>query len=67
MFEVESGTTPGVQLSSILDRMEIRKAVQAGAVEEAIDKVNDLNPEVRERGRGRAGSREQLSVLASRC
>jgi hypothetical protein len=27
--------------------MEIRKAVQAGQVEEAIDKVNDLNPEVR--------------------
>lgn len=48
MFEVESGTTPGVQLSSILDRMEIRKAVQAGAVEEAIDKVNDLNPEILE-------------------
>lgn len=46
MFEVESGTSPGVQLSSILDRMVIRKAVQAGAVEEAIDKVNDLNPEV---------------------
>jgi hypothetical protein len=47
MFESESGTAPGVQLSTILDRMEIRKAVQAGQVEEAIDKVNDLNPEVR--------------------
>lgn len=47
MFESESGTAPGVQLSTIMDRMEIRKAVQAGQVEEAIDKVNDLNPEVR--------------------
>ena len=46
MFETESGTQPGVQLSTIMDRMEIRKAVQAGQVEEAIDKVNDLNPEV---------------------
>lgn len=46
-FESESGTSPGVQLSTIMDRMEIRKAVQAGQVEEAIDKVNDLNPEVR--------------------
>lgn len=46
-FESESGTAPGVQLSTIMDRMEIRKAVQAGQVEEAIDKVNDLNPEVR--------------------
>jgi hypothetical protein len=46
MFESESGTAPGVQLSTIMDRMEIRKAVQTGQVEEAIDKVNDLNPEV---------------------
>lgn len=51
MFESESGTAPGVQLSTILDRMEIRKAVQAGQVEEAIDKVNDLNPEVRHKAR----------------
>lgn len=47
MFEQESGTAPGVELSTITDRMEIRKAVQSGQVEEAIDKVNDLNPEVR--------------------
>jgi hypothetical protein len=47
MFDSESGTAPGVQLSTIMDRMEIRKAVQTGQVEEAIDKVNDLNPEVK--------------------
>eukprot|EP00878_Enallax_costatus_P041393 GHUV01048146.1.p1 GENE.GHUV01048146.1~~GHUV01048146.1.p1 ORF type:complete len:106 (-),score=16.59 GHUV01048146.1:66-383(-) len=45
-LEQESGTAPGVVLSTITDRMEIRKAVQSGQVEEAIDKVNDLNPEV---------------------
>lgn len=46
-FEKESGTPPGVGLGSITDRMEIRAAVQSGNVEEAVDKVNDLNPEVR--------------------
>lgn len=45
-LEQESGTPPCVVLSTITDRMEIRKAVQSGQVEEAIDKVNDLNPEV---------------------
>lgn len=48
MFEKESGTEPGVELSAITDRMEIRKAVQSGNVEEAIEKVNDLNPEILE-------------------
>lgn len=46
-FEAESGAQPGCQLSSITDRMEIRRAVQAGDVPAAIERVNDLNPEVR--------------------
>ena len=45
-FEQESGTDAGVQLSSITDRMDIRKAVQAGDVPAAMERVNDLNPEV---------------------
>ncbi|CAD7702968.1 unnamed protein product, partial [Ostreobium quekettii] len=45
MFEQESGTCPGINLGSITDRMEIRKAVQSGNVEDAIEKVNDLDPE----------------------
>lgn len=45
-FEKESGTTPGVDLASISDRMEIRAAVTAGDVDAAVEKVNDLNPEV---------------------
>jgi muramidase (phage lysozyme) len=48
MFQQESGTAPAVNLEQITDRMQIRQAVQAGRVEEAIDKVNDLNPEVRQ-------------------
>lgn len=48
MFEKESGTEPGVELSAITDRMDIRKAVQSGNVEEAIAMVNDLNPYILE-------------------
>ena len=46
IFEQECGTSPGINLSAITDRTEIRKAVQSGKVEEAIERVNDLNPEV---------------------
>eukprot|EP00238_Polyblepharides_amylifera_P001800 CAMPEP_0196573624 /NCGR_PEP_ID=MMETSP1081-20130531/3498_1 /TAXON_ID=36882 /ORGANISM="Pyramimonas amylifera, Strain CCMP720" /LENGTH=230 /DNA_ID=CAMNT_0041891399 /DNA_START=108 /DNA_END=800 /DNA_ORIENTATION=- len=52
LFQLESGTEIGVELSSIVDRTAIRKAVQSGQVEDAIEKVNDLNPEILE---GRAG------------
>ncbi|KAK9803664.1 hypothetical protein WJX72_009435 [[Myrmecia] bisecta] len=48
IFEKESLTSPGVDLGAITDRMEIRKAVQSGNVEEAIERVNDLNPEILE-------------------
>eukprot|EP00873_Tetraselmis_striata_P000722 jgi/Tetstr1/420986/TSEL_012046.t1 len=48
MFERESGTSPAMDLESITDRMQIRKAVQNGDIEDAIDRVNDLNPEILE-------------------
>jgi hypothetical protein len=35
VFERESGTAPGVELDQITDRMDIRKAVQRGDVEQA--------------------------------
>lgn len=35
-----------IDLATITDRMAVKKAVQAGNVEDAIEKVNDLNPEV---------------------
>lgn len=47
VFEKESGTAPGVQLGSITDRMLVRRAVQSGDMESAIERVNDLNPEAR--------------------
>ncbi|KAL4458736.1 hypothetical protein ABPG75_013601 [Micractinium tetrahymenae] len=52
VFERESGTAPGVDLDQITDRMDIRKAVQSGDVEQAIERVNDLDPEILETQQG---------------
>lgn len=35
-----------MDLGTITERMAVRNAVQSGNVEDAIDRVNDLNPEV---------------------
>uniref|UniRef100_A0ACD5TRY5 Uncharacterized protein n=2 Tax=Avena sativa TaxID=4498 RepID=A0ACD5TRY5_AVESA len=45
-FRLESGTQPDIDLTSITDRMEVKRAVQAGNVQEAIEKLNDLNPTI---------------------
>ncbi|KAI9120481.1 hypothetical protein K1719_007514 [Acacia pycnantha] len=45
-FRMESGTEPDIDLATITDRMAVKKAVQSGNVEDAIEKVNDLNPEI---------------------
>ncbi|GAQ80360.1 hypothetical protein KFL_000520320 [Klebsormidium nitens] len=45
-FQLESGVKPEIDLSTITDRMTVRKAVQSGNVEDALEKVNDLNPEI---------------------
>ena len=45
-FSREASLQPPVDLSTIESRMNIREALQRGDVEEAIEKVNDLNPEV---------------------
>lgn len=45
-FSKEANLDPMADLDSIESRMSIREAVQRGDVEEAIEKVNDLNPEI---------------------
>lgn len=45
-FSQESGAKPPVNLESIQNRMVVRTAIQRGHIEEAIERVNDLNPEV---------------------
>ncbi|XVE87980.1 hypothetical protein DITRI_Ditri19aG0031500 [Diplodiscus trichospermus] len=44
-FWMESGTEH-IDLATSTDRVAVKKAVQCGNVEDAIDRVNDLNPEV---------------------
>ncbi|KIO08353.1 hypothetical protein M404DRAFT_349831 [Pisolithus tinctorius Marx 270] len=44
-FSSEAGVVPPVDFESIESRMVIREALQRGDVEEAITRVNDLNPE----------------------
>ncbi|KAK4485213.1 hypothetical protein RD792_007840 [Penstemon davidsonii] len=44
-FRLESGTEH-IDLATITDRMAVKKAVQSGNVVDAIEKVNDLNPEI---------------------
>lgn len=45
-FSSESGLSPQVDLESIQNRMTIRGAVQRGDIEDAIGRVNELDPEV---------------------
>jgi hypothetical protein len=46
-FARESGLVPQVALDSIEDRTTIRDAIYRGDIEEAIERVNDLDPDVR--------------------
>jgi hypothetical protein len=45
-FAAESGMEPGVDLSATQQRLETRALVQKGAIAEAIERVNALNPEI---------------------
>ncbi|KAL1099608.1 hypothetical protein V6Z11_D05G174100 [Gossypium hirsutum] len=44
-FRMESGTHH-IDLATITDRMAVKKAAQCGNVKDAIEKINDLNPEI---------------------
>lgn len=52
-FAREAGMTPRADFESIQNRMTIRNAIQRGDIVEAIERVNDLNPEVNLCIRGR--------------
>ncbi|KXN83659.1 hypothetical protein AN958_01225 [Leucoagaricus sp. SymC.cos] len=45
-FSQEANLTPPMDFESIESRMDIREALQRGDVENAITRVNDLNPEL---------------------
>ena len=46
MFQKESNTPTLINLDNISERVVIRNCVQNGQISEAIEKVNDLNPEI---------------------
>lgn len=46
-FAKETGQPADIDQSMIQERMEIREAVEAGRVQEAVRRVNELDPEVR--------------------
>lgn len=45
-FSLEANISPYDDFDSIEERMSIRNAIQTGNIQEAIEKVNDINPEV---------------------
>lgn len=45
-FSQEANLVPPIDFESIESRMDIREALQRGDIEDAITRVNDLNPEV---------------------
>ncbi len=45
-FSQEANLSAPVDFESIESRMDIREALQRGDVEDAITRINDLNPEV---------------------
>eukprot|EP00761_Pharyngomonas_kirbyi_P013673 gb/GECH01013702.1/.p1 GENE.gb/GECH01013702.1/~~gb/GECH01013702.1/.p1 ORF type:complete len:226 (+),score=85.87 gb/GECH01013702.1/:1-678(+) len=49
MFQEEASADPGIDLDSISDRMYVRTAVQNGDINSAIERVNDINPEILDR------------------
>jgi hypothetical protein len=46
-FAKETGQPADIDQSMIEERMEIREAVEDGRVQEAVRRVNELDPEVR--------------------
>ena len=45
-FQEESGTEPGVSMAILDDQIKIREAVEIGNIQEAIELVNDVDPEI---------------------
>jgi glucose-induced degradation protein 8 len=48
-FATEANILPKTDFESINERVEIRDSIHKGDLKTAIEKINDLNPQVRER------------------
>jgi len=49
-FALEANIQPQVDVESIRERVEIRNAIYGGDIRSAIEKINELNPQVSSRG-----------------
>lgn len=49
-FAIEANIQPAADVESIQERVEIRNAIHAGDIEKAIERINELNPQVSEEG-----------------
>lgn len=45
-FSLEANIHPTMDLESIQERVEIRNAIYGGDIQSAIEKINELNPQV---------------------
>lgn len=45
-FAVEANIQPKADIGSIQERVEIRNAIHSGDIQTAIEKINELNPQV---------------------
>ncbi|XP_033327580.1 GID complex subunit 8 homolog protein Houki [Megalopta genalis] len=62
-FQQESGAEPTVELNSVDDRIRIRDAIQNGRIQEAIDLVNQLHPELLDNDRYLYFHLQQLHLI----
>ncbi len=46
-FAAEANIEPELDVDSIQERVEIREAIAKGDIQTAIEKINELNPQVR--------------------
>lgn len=45
-FQAETGIDPGVNMAIMDDQIKIRDAVEAGSIQDAVELVNDVDPEI---------------------
>lgn len=45
-FALEANIEPELDVDSIQERVEIREAIASGDIQSAIEKINELNPQV---------------------
>ena len=46
-FAVEANIQPNEDVDSIQERVDIRTAIHVGDIQSAVEKINELNPQVR--------------------